>query len=155
MPVLTSRCLQNVASQGFSESFYNGRPSISSIGQRSNQFSTGRRNSTWDPLIHHSPLKTVEDSLDLTKGIKGITIGKQLNDDDTPVAPLICGTQSTTKSRLPRLCVNDHGRRKDHQIMKMKTTINNEQMKGKSSGNKREPLDCFIITSLNYKHACS
>ena len=69
-----------------------------------------------------------------------------------PVTPLIGGTQNATKSRLYRFHVNDHGRRKGHQeIMKIKVTINNQQIKGKSKGNKKEPLDCFTITSLNPK----
>ena len=95
----------------------------------------------------------MEESLDLTQGIKGITIGKKPNDDRL-VTSLVGGTQNATKPRLPRLHVNDHGRRKGHQeIMKIKVTINNEQIKGKSKGNKKEPLDCFTITSLNPKRA--
>ena len=96
----------------------------------------------------------MEESFDLTQGIKGVTIGRQPN-ADRPVTSLngqIGGTQNTTKSRLPRLYVNDHGRRKGHQeIMKIKLIINNEKTKGKSKSNKKEPLDCFTITPLNPK----
>ena len=69
----------------------------------------------------------MEESFDLTQGIKGVTIGRQPN-TDRPVTSLIGDTQNTMKSRLPRLYVNDHGRRKSHQeIMKIKLIINNEK----------------------------
>ena len=149
LPLLPSRCLQNVTCQGYNQPFHNTLPAVSSDVQRSNLFSRGRRNSTWDPLIHHSPLITAEESLDLTTGIKGMGIEKRT---DNPVASLIGGTQDTNKPKLPRLYSNNHGSRKSHHNMKIRTMINNEQMKGKNKSiNKSGPLDCFTVISLNPK----
>ena len=55
----------------------------------------------------------MEESSGLTKGIKGITIGKQPNE---PVTSMIDDAVNATKSRLPRLYISDHGRRKATKI---------------------------------------
>ena len=149
LPLLPSRCLQNVTCQSYNQPLHSTLPAVSSDAQRSNLFSRGRHNSTWHPLIHYSPLITAEESLHLTKGIKGMGIEEQTN---KPAASLIGGTQDTNKPKLPRLYSNNHGSRKSYHNMKIRKTINNEQMKEKNKSiNKSGPLDCFTVISLNPK----
>ena len=146
LPLLSSRCLQDVTCQGYNQPFHSTLPAVSFDVQRSNLFSRGQRNSTWHPLSHHSPLITAEESLHLTKGIKGMGIEKQTN---KPATSPIGGTHNTNKPKLPRLYSNNYGSRKSHHNMKIRSMINNKQMKEKNKSiNKSGPLDCFTVTSL-------
>ena len=144
MPALSSRCIQNL--KGHCE-----QPSVSSDGLRSYRFDISRRNSILDPLVYHSPLTTMAESSNLTKGIKGVTICKQVNDDRSMTTSKGI-TQNKSKNRLPRLHINDHRRWKYHQDnMRIKITINNGSNKKHGSGRRVDPLDCFKISSLSRK----
>lgn len=134
---------QSIADQGFDEPLHSRRLSVGYDGQRLNQFSTGRRNSTWVPLMHHSPLVTVVESSDLAKGIKGTTIGKKIN-GDRPATLSIGNTQS----KLPRLCVNNRGKwHQDNTRIKFSRSTKRQH----DSVSKIETLDCFKVVSLNRK----
>lgn len=123
MPALSNRCMT------FNESLHSKQLSINSEVQGSN---TGRRNSTWDTRIHHTPLITMEELSDLNEDTKGIIIiGKQIN-DDRPASLPIHNTQNTTRNRFPRLHVNNCTRRKWSQN-NAKITINNRMIKSQSS----------------------
>ena len=136
-------CTQGIADQGFDEPLHSRRLSVGYDGQRLNQFSTGRRNSTWDPLIHHSPLVTVVESSDLAKGIKGTTIGKKISGNRPTTLSI-----ENTQSKLPRICVNNHGRwHQDNTRIKFSRSTKRRH----ASVSKIEPLDCFKVVSLNHK----
>ena len=103
MPALSNRCMT------FNESLHSKQLSINSEVQGS---STGRRNSTWETWIHHTPLITMEELSDLNEDTKGIIIiGKQIN-DDRPASLPIHNAQNTTRNRFPTLHVNGCRRRK-------------------------------------------
>lgn len=100
----------------------------------------------WDPLIYHSPLATMRESSDLSKGITGITIGKRTDDRQSTSKNII-------KDRLPKLHVSGYRRRKYQQDnVKIKITIKNRLIRGYDNGSKGEPLECFKVTSLNRKN---
>jgi len=129
---------------------HDGQSPTNSDGGR--KLSQQRRNSMWDPLIHHSPLLAVKESSYLTEGITGITIGKRRINNNRPATSSIENTKSTTKSTLPRLYVKDHGKRKYHRDnMKIEIIIKNGLLRGRTSDSKISPLECFKITSLNSK----
>ena len=103
--------------------------------------------------MHHSPSITAEELSDLDEGIKGVTIGKQIIKNDRPETLPISNTQNTTKNRFPRLHANDLKRRWDQGNTKTEITINNSLrvVEGRSSHSKKDPSNCFKITSLNRK----
>ena len=142
MPALSNN--KNFTGQSCNEPLHSDQPSTSSDGQRSSRFNTSRRNSLLDPLLYHSPLITAVESSTLAKGIKGVPVCKQVNDDRS-MTPSKGNTQSKNRSRFARLHINDHERRKslqDNMRAKFK----------KHGGNTRaDPLECFKITSLSRK----
>ena len=114
LPALSNRCIT------FNESLHSKQLPAELItnGQGS---SIGQRNSTWDRPVHHSPFISVEESSELTEGIKGIATGKQRHNDYTSVTLPISNTQNTTKNRLPKLCVNDNRKRWSQGYTKLKS----------------------------------
>ena len=100
--------------------------------------------------MHQSPLVAMEESSSLTKGIKGVTIYKQINDNRLMTTSRV-NTQH--KSRLPILYVNDRGRRLCYQDNVRKITLNKRSNKKHGSGRRVGPLDCFKITSLSRKRS--
>lgn len=145
MATVSNKHIQNLV-QDFNEPLWSGQLSSNSNPQSINRRSTHRRNSMWDPLIYHSPFATVTDtSSDLVKGITGTTIGKKVN-KDTKLTP-----KATTKG-LPTVQVKGSGRRKyQPDNVKIKITIKNRLMRGYENSSKREPLECFKVTSLSNK----
>ena len=60
--------------------------------------------------------------------------------------------QNINTGRLPKLHINDHGRRKSYpDDMKMTVTINNRSIKKLDKSKKPQPLDCLKIISLSHK----
>ena len=103
--------------------------------------------------MHRSPLETIVDSSNLTNGIQGVTICKQMSDNGSMTA-LKPKRQNINTGRLPKLHINDHGRRKSHpDSTKMKIAIKNRSIKKHDRSKKPQPLDCLKITSLNYKNS--
>ena len=147
MTTLSSRHIWNL-NQDFNDPLSSRQLSVTSDGHNINTINTHQCSSTWDPLIHHSPLAIMKESSDLTKGITGTTIGKRIN-DDRQMTSLLGNTQSKTKERLPKTHVKKDGQRKCPDNMKIKITIKNRLIRGYGSGSKGEPLECFKITSFN------
>ena len=145
MATVSNKHIQNLA-QDFNEPLWSGQLSSNSDPQNINRRSTHQRNSMWDPLVYHSPFATATDtSSDLVKGITGTTIGRKLHNDSNL-------TSKTTTKELPTVHVKGCGRRKYHpDNAKIKITIKNRLMRGYENNNKREPLECFKITSLSNK----
>ena len=127
LPALSNRCIT------FNESLHSKQLpaeliAINSDGQGS---SIGQHNSTWDRPVHQSPLISVEESSELTEGIKGITSCKQRHNDYTSVTLPISNTQNKAKNRLPTLCANDHRRRWSQSNTKLKSQ--NEKQSNQST----------------------
>ena len=149
LPTLSSRCVQNLTGLSYNEPLQRGQACISSDGQRSNR---PRHDSMWASLTCPSPLVAMEESSNqLAKGIKGVTICKQIH-DNRPMTT--SGGNLPHKSKLPILHLNDRKCHQDNMRSRVKFTMNNNTLKRNSIGSKRaDPLECFKITSLSYKRS--